>query len=95
MGRTRQSRQNCRSPGFVLKRRTSAWPVMGVQDEQKASARLLSAVDIDLAELRSKLHGAAGKPVDFPNRSSALKQFPVLGPGKLDLKKCMDSSRKK
>jgi acyl-[acyl-carrier-protein]-phospholipid O-acyltransferase/long-chain-fatty-acid--[acyl-carrier-protein] ligase len=63
--------------------------VMGVQDEAKGEALvLLSAVDIDLAELRSKLHEAGVPNLWIPKQVQRVEAIPVLASGKLDLKKC-------
>lgn len=63
--------------------------VMGVQDEAKGEALvLLSAVDIDLAELRSKLHEAGMPNLWIPKQVQRVEAIPVLASGKLDLKKC-------
>src|SRR6266700_882160 len=63
--------------------------VMGVQDEAKGEALvLLSAVDIDLAELRSKLHEAGVPNLWIPKQVQHVEAIPVLASGKLDLKKC-------
>jgi acyl-[acyl-carrier-protein]-phospholipid O-acyltransferase / long-chain-fatty-acid--[acyl-carrier-protein] ligase len=63
--------------------------VMGVQDEAKGEALvLLSAVDIDLAELRSKLHEAGVPNLWIPKQVQRVETIPVLASGKLDLKKC-------
>src|SRR5205809_2693976 len=63
--------------------------VMGVQDEAKGEALvLLSAVDIDLAELRSKLHEAGVSNLWISKQIQRVEAIPVLGSGKLDLKKC-------
>ncbi|HSS17703.1 MAG TPA: AMP-binding protein [Candidatus Dormibacteraeota bacterium] len=63
--------------------------VMGVQDEAKGEALvLLSAVDIDLAELRSKLHEAGVPNLWIPKQVQRVDAIPVLASGKLDLKKC-------
>src|SRR5437867_3136093 len=63
--------------------------VMGVQDEAKGEALvLLSAVDIDLAELRSKLHEAGVPNLWIPKQIRRVEAIPVLASGKLDLKKC-------
>src|SRR6267378_1000073 len=63
--------------------------VMGVQDEAKGEALvLLSAVDIDLAELRSKLHEAGVPNLWIPKQIQRVEAIPVLASGKLDLKKC-------
>ncbi len=63
--------------------------VMGVQDEAKGEALvLLSAVDIDLADLRSKLHKAGVPNLWIPKQVQRVEAIPVLASGKLDLKKC-------
>src|SRR5438067_5325734 len=63
--------------------------VMGVQDEAKGEALvLLSAVDIDLAELRSKLHEAGVPTLWIPKPIQRVEAIPGLASGKLDLKKC-------
>src|SRR6266513_3418833 len=68
--------------------------VMGVQDEAKGEALvLLSAVDIDLAELRSKLHEAGVPNLWIPKQIQRVESIPVLASGKLDLKKCKKVAR--
>src|SRR6266567_4056907 len=63
--------------------------IVGVQDEAKGEALvLLSAVDIDLAELRSKLHESGISNLWIPKRVQRVEVIPVLASGKLDLKKC-------
>jgi acyl-[acyl-carrier-protein]-phospholipid O-acyltransferase / long-chain-fatty-acid--[acyl-carrier-protein] ligase len=63
--------------------------VMGVQDEAKGEALVvLSAVDIDPAELRSKLHEAGVPNLWIPKQIQRVEAIPVLASGKLDLKKC-------
>src|SRR6266513_1829666 len=63
--------------------------IMGVQDEAKGEALvLLSAVDIDLAELRKKLHEAGVPNLWIPKRVQRVDSIPVLASVKLDLKKC-------
>ena len=63
--------------------------IVGVQDEAKGEALvLLSAVDIDLAELRSKLHDAGVPNLWIPKQVQRVESIPVLASGKLDLKKC-------
>src|SRR5881398_146314 len=63
--------------------------VMGVQDQAKGEALVvLSAVDIDLAELRSKLHEAGVPNLWIPKQIQRVEAIPVLASGKLDLKKC-------
>jgi acyl-[acyl-carrier-protein]-phospholipid O-acyltransferase/long-chain-fatty-acid--[acyl-carrier-protein] ligase len=64
---------------------------MGVQDEAKGEALvLLSAVDIDLAELRKQLHEAGISNLWIPKRVQNVDSIPVLASGKLDLKKCRE-----
>src|SRR5215472_16126083 len=63
--------------------------VMGVQDEAKGEALiLLSAVDIDFAELRSRLHEAGVPNLWIPKQVQRVEAIPVLASGKLDLKRC-------
>jgi acyl-[acyl-carrier-protein]-phospholipid O-acyltransferase/long-chain-fatty-acid--[acyl-carrier-protein] ligase len=63
--------------------------IMGVQDETKGEALvLLSAVDIDLAELRGKLQKAGVPNLWIPKHIQRVEAIPVLASGKLDLKKC-------
>ena len=63
--------------------------VMGIQDEAKGEALvLLSAVDIDLAELRGKLQEAGVPNLWIPKHVQRVEAIPVLASGKLDLKKC-------
>jgi acyl-[acyl-carrier-protein]-phospholipid O-acyltransferase/long-chain-fatty-acid--[acyl-carrier-protein] ligase len=63
--------------------------VMGVEDEAKGEAVvLLSAVDIDLAQLRDKLRDAGVPNLWIPKRVQRVESIPVLASGKLDLKKC-------
>ena len=65
--------------------------IMGVQDEAKGEALvLLSAVDVDLAELRSKLHDAGVPNLWIPKQVQRIESIPVLASGKLDLKKCKE-----
>ena len=63
--------------------------IMGVQDEAKGEAVvLLSAVDIDLAQLRDKLRDAGVPNLWIPKLVQRVESIPVLASGKLDLKKC-------
>jgi acyl-[acyl-carrier-protein]-phospholipid O-acyltransferase / long-chain-fatty-acid--[acyl-carrier-protein] ligase len=63
--------------------------VMGVQDEAKGEALvLLSAVDIDLEDLRKKLYAAGVPNLWIPKGVHRVDSIPVLASGKLDLKKC-------
>jgi acyl-[acyl-carrier-protein]-phospholipid O-acyltransferase / long-chain-fatty-acid--[acyl-carrier-protein] ligase len=65
--------------------------IVGVQDEAKGEAVvLLSAVDIDLAQLRTKLHEAGVPNLWIPKRVQRVESIPVLASGKLDLKKCQE-----
>src|SRR5712692_3320678 len=65
--------------------------IVGVQDEAKGEAVvLLSAVDIDLAQLRTKLHEAGVPNLWIPKRVQRIESVPVLASGKLDLKKCQE-----
>ena len=65
--------------------------IMGVQDEAKGEALvLLSAVDVDLAELRSKLHDAGVPNLWIPKQLQRVESIPVLASGKRDLKKCKE-----
>jgi acyl-[acyl-carrier-protein]-phospholipid O-acyltransferase/long-chain-fatty-acid--[acyl-carrier-protein] ligase len=65
--------------------------IMGVQDEAKGEALvLLTAVDVDLAELRSKLHDAGVPNLWIPKQVQRIESIPVLASGKLDLKKCKE-----
>jgi acyl-[acyl-carrier-protein]-phospholipid O-acyltransferase/long-chain-fatty-acid--[acyl-carrier-protein] ligase len=65
--------------------------VVGVQDEAKGEALvLLSAVDMDVAELRKKLQEAGVPNLWIPKHLRRVKTIPVLASGKLDLKKCQD-----
>ena len=65
--------------------------IMGVQDEAKGEALvLLSTVDVDLAELRSKLHDAGVPNLWIPKQVQRVESIPVLASGKLDLKKCKE-----
>src|SRR4026207_1734810 len=65
--------------------------IVGVQDEAKGEALvLLSAVDIDLAELRKKLQEAGVPNLWIPKYLQRLEAIPVLASGKLDLKKCQE-----
>src|SRR4029453_15463434 len=69
--------------------------VMGVQDEAKGEALvLLSAVEVDLAELRSKLHHAGVPNLWIPKKVQRIESIPVLASGKLDLKKCKQPAHK-
>jgi acyl-[acyl-carrier-protein]-phospholipid O-acyltransferase/long-chain-fatty-acid--[acyl-carrier-protein] ligase len=70
--------------------------VIGVQDEAKGEALvLLSAVDIDLAELRKKLQDSGVPNLWIPKQVQRIEAIPVLASGKLDLKKCQELANEK
>src|SRR2546423_18257 len=63
--------------------------IVGIQDEAKGEALvLLSAVDVDLADLRKKLQDAGVPNLWIPKHVQRVYAIPVLASGKLDLKKC-------
>ena len=60
-----------------------------MQDEAKGEALvLLSAVDIDIADLRKKLQEAGVPNLWIPKQIQHIEAIPVLASGKLDLKRC-------
>src|SRR5205809_2513909 len=63
--------------------------IVGVQDEAKGEALvMLSAVDVDLPQLRKQLHESGISNLWIPKRVQRVEVIPVLASGKLDLKKC-------
>jgi acyl-[acyl-carrier-protein]-phospholipid O-acyltransferase/long-chain-fatty-acid--[acyl-carrier-protein] ligase len=65
--------------------------IIGVRDEAKGEALvLLSAVDIDIAELRKKLQEAGVPNLWIPKHLHRVEAIPVLASGKLDLKRCQE-----
>jgi acyl-[acyl-carrier-protein]-phospholipid O-acyltransferase/long-chain-fatty-acid--[acyl-carrier-protein] ligase len=65
--------------------------IIGVQDDAKGEALvLLSAVDVDLAELRDKLRNAGVPNLWIPKKVCRVDAIPVLASGKLDLKTCQE-----
>jgi acyl-[acyl-carrier-protein]-phospholipid O-acyltransferase/long-chain-fatty-acid--[acyl-carrier-protein] ligase len=67
--------------------------IVGIQDEAKGEALIvLSAVDVDLAQLRDKLREAGVPNLWIPKRVCRVDSIPVLASGKLDLKKCQESA---
>ena len=63
--------------------------VMGIPDETKGEALvLLTALDVDLAQLREKLRAAGVPNLWIPKRICRVDAIPVLASGKLDLRKC-------
>jgi len=70
--------------------------IVGVQDEAKGEALvLLSAVGIDLTELRKKLQEAGVPNLWIPKHVQRIEAIPVLASGKLDLKKCQERAAEK
>jgi acyl-[acyl-carrier-protein]-phospholipid O-acyltransferase/long-chain-fatty-acid--[acyl-carrier-protein] ligase len=65
--------------------------IVGVQDPSKGEALLLlSAVDIDLTELRKKLQESGVPNLWIPKQVQRIEAIPVLASGKLDLKRCQE-----
>ena len=65
--------------------------IVGVSDETKGEALvLLSAIDIDLAQLRTKLNEAGVPNLWIPKKVCRVDSIPVLASGKLDLGKCSE-----
>ena len=65
--------------------------VIGVPDEVKGeSLVLLTTIDIDQADLRSRLSALGVPNMWVPRRIQRVEALPVLGTGKLDLKACRD-----
>ena len=63
--------------------------IVGVSDETKGEALvLLSAIEIDLAQLRTKLNEAGVPNLWIPKKVCRVDSIPVLASGKLDLGKC-------
>src|SRR4029078_9212992 len=63
--------------------------IVGVRDEAKGEALvLLSAVDIDIAELRKRLQATGVPNLWIPKQVKRIEAIPVLASGKLDLKRC-------
>jgi acyl-[acyl-carrier-protein]-phospholipid O-acyltransferase/long-chain-fatty-acid--[acyl-carrier-protein] ligase len=70
--------------------------IVGVQDEAKGEALvLLSAVDVDLDQLRKKLHEVSVPNLWIPKNVQRVQSIPVLASGKLDLKKCQELANQK
>ncbi len=65
--------------------------IMGLPDEAKGEALvLLSAVDVDLNQLRDKLREAGVPNLWIPKQVQRIEAIPVLASGKLDLKRCQE-----
>ena len=70
--------------------------IVGVTDEAKGEAVvLLSAIDVDLAQLRDKLRDAGVPNLWIPKRIQSVGSIPVLASGKLDLEKCQELANEK
>jgi acyl-[acyl-carrier-protein]-phospholipid O-acyltransferase / long-chain-fatty-acid--[acyl-carrier-protein] ligase len=65
--------------------------IVGVQDETKGEALvLLTASDVDLAQLRDKLRDAGVPNLWIPKKVCRVDAIPVMASGKLDLRKCQE-----
>jgi acyl-[acyl-carrier-protein]-phospholipid O-acyltransferase/long-chain-fatty-acid--[acyl-carrier-protein] ligase len=70
--------------------------IVGVQDEAKGEALvLLSAVDVDLAQLRDKLRDSGVPNLWIPKITCRVDAIPVLASGKLDLKNCQEAAERR
>jgi acyl-[acyl-carrier-protein]-phospholipid O-acyltransferase/long-chain-fatty-acid--[acyl-carrier-protein] ligase len=73
---------------------TRSVAIVGVTDESKGEALvLITAVDIDLADLREKLRVAGVPNLWIPRKVCRVDAIPVLASGKLDLKKCNEIAK--
>ncbi len=69
--------------------------IMGIQDEAKGEALvLLSAFEVDIAQLRDKLREAGVPNLWIPKKICRVDSIPVMASGKLDLRKCQDLAAK-
>jgi acyl-[acyl-carrier-protein]-phospholipid O-acyltransferase/long-chain-fatty-acid--[acyl-carrier-protein] ligase len=65
--------------------------VCGIPDEAKGEALiLLTTLDLSSQELRTKLLAANVPSLWIPKVVRKVESFPVLGTGKLDIKRCKD-----
>jgi acyl-[acyl-carrier-protein]-phospholipid O-acyltransferase/long-chain-fatty-acid--[acyl-carrier-protein] ligase len=65
--------------------------IMGIQDEAKGEALvLLTAFEVDLAQLRDKLRESGVPNLWIPKKICRVDSIPVMASGKLDLRKCQD-----
>jgi acyl-[acyl-carrier-protein]-phospholipid O-acyltransferase/long-chain-fatty-acid--[acyl-carrier-protein] ligase len=63
--------------------------IVGVRDQSKGEALvLLSAIDVDLAQLRDKLREAGIPNLWIPKQIQRVDSIPILASGKLNLRKC-------
>jgi acyl-[acyl-carrier-protein]-phospholipid O-acyltransferase/long-chain-fatty-acid--[acyl-carrier-protein] ligase len=70
--------------------------IAGVSDEAKGEAVvLLSALDVDLDQLRTKLRDAGVPNLWIPKKVCRVESIPVLASGKLDLGKCKEVANEK
>jgi acyl-[acyl-carrier-protein]-phospholipid O-acyltransferase/long-chain-fatty-acid--[acyl-carrier-protein] ligase len=70
--------------------------IAGVADESKGEAVvLLSAVDINLDELRTKLRDSGVPNLWIPKKISRVETIPILASGKLDLGRCKELAAEK
>jgi acyl-[acyl-carrier-protein]-phospholipid O-acyltransferase/long-chain-fatty-acid--[acyl-carrier-protein] ligase len=70
--------------------------IVGVTDEAKGEVVvLLSAIDVDIAQLRDKLRDAGVPNLWIPKRVQRVESIPVLASGKLDIKKCQELANEK
>jgi acyl-[acyl-carrier-protein]-phospholipid O-acyltransferase/long-chain-fatty-acid--[acyl-carrier-protein] ligase len=68
--------------------------IVGVQDAAKGEALvLLSTMEIDLADLRSRLHEAGVPNLWIPKHVRRVESIPVLAAGKLDLTRCAELAK--
>ena len=69
--------------------------IIGTTDETKGEATvLLSAIDIDLPQLRDKLRDAGVPNLWIPKKVCRVESIPVLASGKLDLSRCAEIGQK-
>jgi acyl-[acyl-carrier-protein]-phospholipid O-acyltransferase/long-chain-fatty-acid--[acyl-carrier-protein] ligase len=65
--------------------------IVGITDEAKGEALvLLSAIDVDVAQLRTKLNESGVPNLWIPKRVLRVESIPVLASGKLDLGRCAE-----
>jgi acyl-[acyl-carrier-protein]-phospholipid O-acyltransferase / long-chain-fatty-acid--[acyl-carrier-protein] ligase len=69
--------------------------IVGVQDQAKGEALvMLSAVNVDITDLRAKLHEAGIPNLWIPKHVERVESIPVLASGKLDLARCTQLAKK-
>jgi acyl-[acyl-carrier-protein]-phospholipid O-acyltransferase/long-chain-fatty-acid--[acyl-carrier-protein] ligase len=68
--------------------------VTSVPDEAKGEALVvLTTTDLDAAEVRKKLMDSGMANLWIPKKYKKVDEIPVLGSGKLDLKRCQELAR--